>query len=118
MRLPGILKEYIRKYSRVDIAIETVTPVELTEKVLDHSLDGTFIAGPAHHPHLNAMQAFATLIGSISLELFGHWHNTVLVPELLFDETVAQIREAGPSSPIPGHFEPKVPVPSGPIDKW
>jgi AcrR family transcriptional regulator len=38
-----------------------------------------------------AMQAFATLIGSISLELFGHWHNTVLVPELLFDETVAQL---------------------------
>jgi nifR3 family TIM-barrel protein len=35
-----------------------------------------------------------------------------------FDETVEAIREAGPSSPIPGHFEPKVPVPSGPIDKW
>ena len=36
----------------------------------------------------------------------------------VFDETVAMIREAGPSSPIPGHFEPKVPVPAGPIDKW
>ena len=36
----------------------------------------------------------------------------------VFDETVALIREAGPSSPIPGHFEPKVPVPAGPIDKW
>jgi tRNA-dihydrouridine synthase B len=36
----------------------------------------------------------------------------------VFDETVALIREAGPSSPIPDHFEPKVPVPSGPIDKW
>jgi nifR3 family TIM-barrel protein len=36
----------------------------------------------------------------------------------VFDETVQAIREAGPSSPIPGHFEPKVPVPSGPIDKW
>jgi AcrR family transcriptional regulator len=38
-----------------------------------------------------ALQAFATLIGGISLELFGHWHNTVLAPELLFDETVAQL---------------------------
>ena len=36
----------------------------------------------------------------------------------IFDETVEQIRQAGPSSPIPGHFEPKVPVPAGPIDKW
>jgi tRNA-dihydrouridine synthase B len=36
----------------------------------------------------------------------------------VFDETVLQIREAGPSSPIPGHFEPRVPVPAGPIDKW
>jgi nifR3 family TIM-barrel protein len=36
----------------------------------------------------------------------------------LFDETVALIRAAGPVSPLPGHFEPRVPVPSGPIDKW
>jgi nifR3 family TIM-barrel protein len=36
----------------------------------------------------------------------------------LFDETVADIRDAGPIAPLPGHFEPRVPVPSGPIDKW
>ena len=36
----------------------------------------------------------------------------------VFDETVAEIRARGPASPLPGHFEPKVPVPSGPIDKW
>ena len=36
----------------------------------------------------------------------------------VFDETVALIRERGPASPLPGHFEPRVPVPSGPIDKW
>jgi tRNA-dihydrouridine synthase B len=36
----------------------------------------------------------------------------------LFDETVASIRDRGPASPLPGHFEPRVPVPSGPIDKW
>jgi nifR3 family TIM-barrel protein len=36
----------------------------------------------------------------------------------LFDETVDEIRAAGPNSPLPGHFEPTVPVPSGPIDKW
>jgi nifR3 family TIM-barrel protein len=36
----------------------------------------------------------------------------------LFDETVAAIRASGPVAPLPGHFEPRVPVPSGPIDKW
>jgi nifR3 family TIM-barrel protein len=36
----------------------------------------------------------------------------------LFDETVAEIRAGGPTSPLPGHFEPRVPVPAGPIDKW
>jgi AcrR family transcriptional regulator len=38
-----------------------------------------------------SMLAFAALIGAISLELFGHFHNTVLAPELLFAETVAQL---------------------------
>jgi nifR3 family TIM-barrel protein len=36
----------------------------------------------------------------------------------LFDDTVAAIRAAGPISALPGHFEPRVPVPAGPIDKW
>jgi tRNA-dihydrouridine synthase B len=36
----------------------------------------------------------------------------------IFDETVEAIRLAGPVSPLPGHFEPRVPVPTGPIDKW
>ena len=36
----------------------------------------------------------------------------------IFDEAVALIRETGPASALPGHFEPHVPVPSGPIDKW
>ncbi len=36
----------------------------------------------------------------------------------LFDETVAAILQHGPIAPIPGHFEPRVPVPTGPIDKW
>jgi nifR3 family TIM-barrel protein len=36
----------------------------------------------------------------------------------LFDDTVAIIRAAGPIAPLPGHFEPRVPVPAGPIDKW
>jgi AcrR family transcriptional regulator len=34
------------------------------------------------------LEAWATVIGLISLELFGHWHRTVLNPELLFDDAL------------------------------
>jgi tRNA-dihydrouridine synthase B len=47
------------------------------------------------------------------------YHRLINLPSLaLFEQTVASIRDAGPTSPLPGHFEPRVPVPSGPIDKW
>jgi tRNA-dihydrouridine synthase B len=36
----------------------------------------------------------------------------------LFDEVVSEVRAAGPDSPLPGHYEFHVPVPSGAIDKW
>jgi AcrR family transcriptional regulator len=34
------------------------------------------------------LEAWATVIGVISLELFGHWNRTVLDPALLFDDVV------------------------------
>jgi AcrR family transcriptional regulator len=37
---------------------------------------------------LRTLQGWATLIGVINLELFGHWHNAVLDPDLLFEETI------------------------------
>jgi nifR3 family TIM-barrel protein len=36
----------------------------------------------------------------------------------VFDDTLRLVREAGPTSRLPGHFESLVPVPSGPIDRW
>jgi hypothetical protein len=38
-----------------------------------------------------AVQAWSTLIGVISLEVFGHWRNTVLSPTAFFDEVVANL---------------------------
>jgi nifR3 family TIM-barrel protein len=35
-----------------------------------------------------------------------------------FDETLQEVRAAGPSCRLPGHFESHVPVPAGPIDQW
>jgi len=36
----------------------------------------------------------------------------------LFDEVLEAVQAAGPESPLPGHHEFHVPVPSGAIDKW
>ena len=40
---------------------------------------------------LHALQAWSTIVGAISLELFGHWRNTVLDPELFFTETIVSL---------------------------
>jgi AcrR family transcriptional regulator len=41
-----------------------------------------------------ALQAWTTIVGIISLEVFGHWRNTVLDPGLLFEAAIAQVAEA------------------------
>jgi tRNA-dihydrouridine synthase B len=41
-----------------------------------------------------------------------------LASSQVFDEAIALIRAEGPTSALPSHFEPRVPVPSGAIDKW
>ena len=41
-----------------------------------------------------ALQAWTTIVGTISLEVFGHWRNTVLEPGLLFEALIAQLAEA------------------------
>jgi DNA-binding transcriptional LysR family regulator len=57
-RLPELLKAYITKYNKVDIAVETGNTAELLEKVLACDIDGAFIAGPVDYPQLHALPAF------------------------------------------------------------
>jgi AcrR family transcriptional regulator len=40
---------------------------------------------------VGVVQAWATLIGTISLEVFEHWRNTVLAPELFFEDSVRRL---------------------------
>jgi hypothetical protein len=39
------------------------------------------------------VQAWSTLVGVISLEVFGHWRNTILDPEAFFEVTVRTLAE-------------------------
>ncbi|HEY1827386.1 MAG TPA: TetR/AcrR family transcriptional regulator [Acidimicrobiales bacterium] len=40
---------------------------------------------------VSLVEAWATVTGAISLELFGHWRNTVLEPAVLFDEFLSRL---------------------------
>jgi hypothetical protein len=37
------------------------------------------------------IQAWTTVVGAVSLEVFGHWRNTVLDPGQLFDATIRDV---------------------------
>jgi AcrR family transcriptional regulator len=52
------------------------------------------LAGLSGETAVLVLQAFTAIIGAISLEVFGHWRNTVLEPGLLFDADVAQAGES------------------------
>lgn len=59
--------------------------------VADRLLPGLPVAVVAR-----VVQAWCTLVGTISLEVFGHWRNTVLEPEIFFDAVVANLaRDVG-----------------------
>ncbi len=40
-----------------------------------------------------AVQAWTTMVGVISLEVFGHWRNTILDPEAFFEATIRDVAE-------------------------
>ena len=40
------------------------------------------------------VEAWTTLIGTISLEVFGHWRKTVLEPELLFEDSMQRLGQS------------------------
>jgi AcrR family transcriptional regulator len=40
-----------------------------------------------------ALEAWTTIVGAISLEVFGHWRNTVWEPGLLFESALARAAE-------------------------
>jgi AcrR family transcriptional regulator len=41
-----------------------------------------------------ALAAWTTIVGTISLEVFGHWRKTVLEPGLLFEATISQVADS------------------------
>jgi hypothetical protein len=75
---------------RVDRNGRAVTD-ELREAVAPVT-DGLFPGMPVLNVVL-AIQAWTTIVGTISLEVFGHWRNTILDPEQFFEATVRDVAD-------------------------
>lgn len=58
VRLPPVLAKFHAQYPDVDLDISTGPTATLVEKVLDHSLEGAFVAAPVQHPELVATPVF------------------------------------------------------------
>jgi LysR family transcriptional regulator, cell division regulator len=58
LRLPGLVAKYTQKYPMVELAITTGTTAGLTHEVVEHRLDGAFVAGPVNHQDLRGEPFF------------------------------------------------------------
>jgi DNA-binding transcriptional LysR family regulator len=58
VRLPPLLKSFHDAYPQVQLEVRTGTTAELLQQVLNHQLDGAFVAGPVDHPELRGRVAF------------------------------------------------------------
>jgi len=58
LRLPPLLSRYGALYPQVDLSLAAGTPLELINAVLDHTLEGAFVAGPVDHPKLVSVPVF------------------------------------------------------------
>jgi AcrR family transcriptional regulator len=69
-------------------------PVSAELAVAVEPVSAGLLPGMAPDTVVLTLQAWATIVGGISLEVFGHWHNTVLEPALLFESAVRQAADA------------------------
>jgi len=58
VRLPNLLARFHRLYPGVALALKTGPTRQNIEDVLNHELDGAFVAGPVEHPGLRFTTAF------------------------------------------------------------
>jgi len=69
-----------------------VKPISSSDELRDAVAPVTEAVLPGFPPSavVRVLVVWTSLVGAISLELFGHWNNTVLDPELFFEETIRQ----------------------------
>jgi LysR family transcriptional regulator, cell division regulator len=72
LRLPPILSAYAQAYPEVGLAVTAGTSAGLIADVLEHRLDGAFVAGPVQHPDLTEEVVFREELMLVSAPAIRH----------------------------------------------
>jgi AcrR family transcriptional regulator len=92
-RLAAALVRPVREASGTGRLQVAAHPLAVTQELSDAvaPVSDALLPGLPAEEVVLALQAWTTLIGVISLELFGHWRNTILDPALFFEETIGNL---------------------------
>ncbi len=52
VRMSPVLIRYRKQYPEVELTLRTGSSADLVQEVLSYALEGAFVVGPVHHPHL------------------------------------------------------------------
>jgi DNA-binding transcriptional LysR family regulator len=72
LRLPPILSAYAQAYPRVGLLVTTGTSGSLVADVLEHRLDGAFVAGPVQHADLSEEAVFCEELMLVTTPALRH----------------------------------------------
>jgi DNA-binding transcriptional LysR family regulator len=82
LRLPAILSAYARAYPEVGLVVTTGTSASLIADVLEHRLDGAFVAGPVQHAALMEETIFREELMLVTSPSLRHLDDIALQHEL------------------------------------
>jgi LysR family transcriptional regulator, cell division regulator len=89
LRLPTLVAQYAQEYPMVELAIATGTTTSLIKQVVEHELDGAFVAGPIHHQELSEEPVFLedlVLVSPLSVKSFDDLAEVENLKAIVFRE--------------------------------
>jgi DNA-binding transcriptional LysR family regulator len=66
LRLPALVAQYAQEYPKVELSLLTGTTTSLIHQVVEHELEGAFVAGPVHHQELSEEPLFLENLALVS----------------------------------------------------
>jgi DNA-binding transcriptional LysR family regulator len=82
LRLSPLLAEFAATYPAVDLSLRTGTSCELVDQVLDRSLEGAFVCGPANHPDLQVERYFREELVILTAPAVADFEELAAKPDL------------------------------------
>ncbi|BCK75833.1 transcriptional regulator [Acetobacter aceti NRIC 0242] len=82
IHLPKLLSGYAKTFPQVDLTLRTGTTMELTQQVLNQTLDGAFVCGPVVHPRLRVERVYEEELVLLAEQRFSDLSQIVALGEV------------------------------------